>query len=459
MDVTVTRRASMLALVFVMSCVGANSVYGQSALFIVDFEGLPELTEISDQYAADQGVTFSIQDHPDERPIICVEGAPRTGFGGAGTDAPMSSGIAGLTDPVIDGDEFVGRNIVMDFDPPVSGIRLFVIDLENGEFATLRAFDGAAEVDSMTVVGGDPNTGNGVSTVFDVNGKNITSAVLEVPLEVDAGWAMDFLVLSRPCEGGACGPQIRLAQESAPGAGDFDDNILGDLQAWPFTGNAEAFFAYGVPEGSSWNGPWMTPQPDRSHLLFANTDEGVSLFVVHDRAIPDDPDGGRAETMYEVLNDEDGAEITVRDDPTSDEYTGEHGDNVFTATHSWLTCCTDGLALSGLACQSSTFMQFADVDGNGGNAVIEGMTEWVAYSADGTQIPLVLEEGRRVRVDVIPAVGCPADLNCDGVVDVSDLLSVLAAWGQSDVPEDINDSGVVDVEDLLLLLALWGPCV
>jgi hypothetical protein len=53
---------------------------------------------------------------------------------------------------------------------------------------------------------------------------------------------------------------------------------------------------------------------------------------------------------------------------------------------------------------------------------------------------------------------CPADVNGDAVVDVLDLLAVLAAWGNTGGPEDINGDGVVDVLDLLDLLAAWGPC-
>jgi hypothetical protein len=49
----------------------------------------------------------------------------------------------------------------------------------------------------------------------------------------------------------------------------------------------------------------------------------------------------------------------------------------------------------------------------------------------------------------------PADINGDGVVDVQDLLIVLADWGGTSGPADINGDGVVDVQDLLLLLAAW----
>ncbi len=54
----------------------------------------------------------------------------------------------------------------------------------------------------------------------------------------------------------------------------------------------------------------------------------------------------------------------------------------------------------------------------------------------------------------------PGDLNGDGIVDVSDLLILLAAWGpcddERDCPADLNGDGTVNVSDLLLLLANWG---
>ncbi len=50
----------------------------------------------------------------------------------------------------------------------------------------------------------------------------------------------------------------------------------------------------------------------------------------------------------------------------------------------------------------------------------------------------------------------PADINGDGVVDVSDLLLLLSAWGESCTMADLNDDGNVNVSDLLLLLSNWG---
>ncbi|TVQ56417.1 MAG: hypothetical protein EA377_02220 [Phycisphaerales bacterium] len=54
----------------------------------------------------------------------------------------------------------------------------------------------------------------------------------------------------------------------------------------------------------------------------------------------------------------------------------------------------------------------------------------------------------------------PADLNCDGVVNVFDLLLLLENWGAcanpGNCPADLNDDGQVNVFDLLVLLENWG---
>lgn len=54
----------------------------------------------------------------------------------------------------------------------------------------------------------------------------------------------------------------------------------------------------------------------------------------------------------------------------------------------------------------------------------------------------------------------PADLNCDGMVNIDDLFMVLAAWGPCPAPphgcrEDIDQNGQVDIDDLFAVLANW----
>ncbi|MCH8824302.1 MAG: hypothetical protein IH984_12455 [Planctomycetes bacterium] len=54
---------------------------------------------------------------------------------------------------------------------------------------------------------------------------------------------------------------------------------------------------------------------------------------------------------------------------------------------------------------------------------------------------------------------CLADLDGNGSVDTSDLLSLFASWGPcKGCPSDFDGNGSVDTSDLLILFANWGPC-
>ena len=65
--------------------------------------------------------------------------------------------------------------------------------------------------------------------------------------------------------------------------------------------------------------------------------------------------------------------------------------------------------------------------------------------------------GGNTIADVCPW-DCPADVNEDGVVDVTDILALVGAWGSSGPLGDINDDGTVNVVDLIMMLKSWGPC-
>ncbi|MBX3375315.1 MAG: hypothetical protein KF817_15925 [Phycisphaeraceae bacterium] len=54
---------------------------------------------------------------------------------------------------------------------------------------------------------------------------------------------------------------------------------------------------------------------------------------------------------------------------------------------------------------------------------------------------------------------CQADFDGDGIVGMSDLSAILAAWGVcSGCDQDLTGDGVVDFRDVLALLASWGRC-
>ena len=51
---------------------------------------------------------------------------------------------------------------------------------------------------------------------------------------------------------------------------------------------------------------------------------------------------------------------------------------------------------------------------------------------------------------------CVGDLNEDGIVDVSDLLAIIGAWGTPDA--DITGDNMTDVSDLLVAIGAYGQC-
>lgn len=57
------------------------------------------------------------------------------------------------------------------------------------------------------------------------------------------------------------------------------------------------------------------------------------------------------------------------------------------------------------------------------------------------------------------AVPCVEDLDDDGTVGITDLLTLFEAWGTDPGgPPDFDGDGNVGVADLLQILAAWGPC-
>ncbi len=58
------------------------------------------------------------------------------------------------------------------------------------------------------------------------------------------------------------------------------------------------------------------------------------------------------------------------------------------------------------------------------------------------------------------AVSCPGNVNGDQVVDVLDLIAVLASWGPSRgaCPADLNSDGVVNGQDVAAVATHFGPC-
>ncbi len=85
-----------------------------------------------------------------------------------------------------------------------------------------------------------------------------------------------------------------------------------------------------------------------------------------------------------------------------------------------------------------------------------GALQSIAFASDiTTKGRLFIDDIEFSTIDVVLG-----DITGDGVVDVLDLLQLLAAWGpcspETDCPEDLTGDDVVDVLDLLMLLTNWS---
>jgi hypothetical protein len=51
----------------------------------------------------------------------------------------------------------------------------------------------------------------------------------------------------------------------------------------------------------------------------------------------------------------------------------------------------------------------------------------------------------------------PGDVNCDGIVNIADILSIISTWGTCDTVcnEDIVPDGLINVSDLLQVIGNW----
>lgn len=191
---------------------------------------------------------------------------------------------------------------------------------------------------------------------------------------------------------------VEIAQESAPGAGDFAANPLGLLLVEQLAVSAAAHYAYGAPAAASFNGSFPPTAIDECRIAFAETSDGLTLFVVHDSVL--DGGGGRAETIVDISGDADGAVRAVVDDQPGpdDSYSPAAIDSHFTAAQAYGAQSTDGFALADLEGNWSLVFSFGDADSNAATPAIGGLSGLSAVSADGSITPLGLVLGQRVRL-------------------------------------------------------------
>ncbi len=192
--------------------------------------------------------------------------------------------------------------------------------------------------------------------------------------------------------------QIRVSQESTAGAGDFDANVLGNIDTYSTPLTISQFYQYNVPNFASYNGELNGgpgPISSLTQSFFVEASDGLHYVVVHDN--PNDGSGGRTRMTTVLAGGAGGSTAyTVEDDPGEGTAISDvGGDRIFDTAHGWAGCCTDGYAIGDLGL---SFLMLARFDEQP-----TGIDRWQATSELGN-LALVLEEGRRVRFDAVVPV-------------------------------------------------------
>ncbi|MBG84642.1 MAG: hypothetical protein CMJ40_08865 [Phycisphaerae bacterium] len=89
---------------------------------------------------------------------------------------------------------------------------------------------------------------------------------------------------------------------------------------------------------------------------------------------------------------------------------------------------------------------------------------------DGSQkLVSISGSGSALRNGALPSLAlrspesgcqCPGDANCDGTINIDDILGVIANFGcTSDCEFDADNDGDSDIDDLLTIISNWGSCI
>jgi len=95
-------------------------------------------------------------------------------------------------------------------------------------------------------------------------------------------------------------------------------------------------------------------------------------------------------------------------------------------------------------------------DDLGDSEIFYFVYRWEPVSGDITAAEAEQQVAIQWVRDNLLAPPCSADLSGDGVVDASDLASLIAAWGTD--AADLDGDGATSASDLAALIAAWGPC-
>jgi len=235
----------------------------------------------------------------------------------------------------------------------------------------------------------------------------------------------------------------------------FRDEMEDDVSAWSVinsSGLSTGAWERVDPNGTIYNSVMAAPEDDAT-----GGSQNVQCFVTQNGEVGGsagsaDVDGGST-TLVSPLLDVEGTDGIISyarwffDSQTSDRlqtYISNDDGNSWTFVHE-----TTG---TGSVWETVSFTM---------GSYIETTSQMrIAFVAEDADPPSIVEGGiDNFQLEVITCGNaCLGDINDDGEVDVSDLLTIIAAWGSDDPLADVDDDGIVGVSDLLIAIGNWGIC-
>ena len=211
---------------------------------------------------------------------------------------------------------------------------------------------------------------------------------------------------------------IRVAQARVIGVNadtTFDANIVGVIKPWVTTQTAAGFYSYDTPIADSFNGP-VPLTNDRIHFFFVQAADGLATGCVFDR--PGNGNGGSAQMRrtvrprgaavqdLEAIDREGGwcsnFFFTGSSDPDS-RYTNFVRQGWGADTDGWMMRLNSNTWTSVRNALMATPREYCDglVAGCSDRVHYSGVTSMAAMSADGSVIPLALDQ-RVVEFQPVP---------------------------------------------------------